>query len=144
MQEEIINTSFTTLPLKDEVFKINVLSPKMHLSHKDILEEDDDIVKTFLDVTIPSIHGTSPREEVLMDISNPAPQFCPTHRDTLEQEDGIISNALDALSSKDVSLENKEINQVNTIHVSSYEKPKPKIPRNILKVTKYICERGDI
>lgn len=92
---------------------------------------------------------------MLVDIANPSPQVCLTHKGTLDQEDEIISTFLDALPPKDESLENKELNQVNTFHVSSYDKPgflqphnqsmidttKPKRP-NVLKVAKYICERG--
>ena len=177
VKEKIINTPFITLPRKDEVLKIDVdLSPKRCLSYKNNLEKEDDVINTFLDVTLPSIHGISPREEVLMDIDLPSSKFGPTnegtlvqekvmstsfkdlppkdeslkndfypkmhlpYEDNLLQEDEIISNFLNNLPSRDVYLENKEINQVNTIHVSSFDNPKPKEPPNILEVGKYICK----
>lgn len=80
VQENIINTPFTALPLKDEVLKIDVdLSPNFFPSYKNIPEEEDDIINTFLNVTLPSIHGTSPRKEVSMDIYLPSPRFGPTN-----------------------------------------------------------------
>lgn len=66
VQKETIKNSFKILPYKDEVLKHDVdISPKMCLSHESILEEEDDIVNTFLNVTLPSIHGTSLREKML-------------------------------------------------------------------------------
>lgn len=147
VQEEVINNSCKTLPSKDEDLKNDVhLSPKMYLPHEDHLVQVDDIVTTFPSDTIPLFQFIEfpTIDEVLMSYVCPSPKACLTHIDALEQEDEIIRNFLDALPSKYVSLESKELNQVNTIHVSSYEKPKPKKPPNILKVAKYICKRGDM
>lgn len=69
----------------------------MYIYHEDILEKEDDIINTFFNVILPSIHGISPRCEALMDIAHPSPKVCHTYKDTLEQEDEIIRNFLDVL-----------------------------------------------
>lgn len=52
VQENIIKTSFITLPVKDEILKIyDDLSPKKCLSSQSILEQEDDIINT-LDLII--------------------------------------------------------------------------------------------
>lgn len=87
--------------------KIDVdISPKICLSHKNVLGKDDDIINTFLDVTLPSIHRISPKEEVLMDIDLSSPNFDPSNEGTLVKEE-VMSTSFKHLPLKDESFKNE-------------------------------------
>lgn len=106
VQKETINTYFKTLPSKDEFLRKNFdLSPKMFLSHESILEQEDDIINIFLNVTLPFIYGTSPREQVLMDIDLSPPNFGPTNEGILVQEE-VMRTFFKDLPSMSESLRN--------------------------------------
>lgn len=73
--------------LKKDVYPSN----NMYLPNDDVLKEEGDIIQTFLNVSLPSIHGISPLDEALIDIANPSTKFSPTYKNTLEQGDSAIS-----------------------------------------------------
>lgn len=61
MPKIFVTNPFKTLPCsKDEYWKIDLdNSPKMRPSHLAILEEEDDIINNFLNVTLTSLHDAS-------------------------------------------------------------------------------------
>lgn len=97
VQEDIINTYFKAPSRKNKVFMNDFdLPPKMSLSPKDILEWEDDIINTFLDVTLPSIHGISPKDETLMRSYNP-PKIYFIHVERLNNPIHDVSNGEEEL-----------------------------------------------
>lgn len=80
------------------------------------------MIDNSLNYTLPSIsfNDLLSRDEALMSYVCPSHKVYPTHEDTLEEDNDI----LDSLPSINKTLVNKELIQVNIIHVLGNENPK--------------------
>ena len=79
-------------------------SPNIYPSLSDIFEQEEDIINTFINMTLPSFDAPS-RDDSLMDIHNPY------FKASLEIEDN--GNILNTLSYSDKSMDDKYLNQFN-------------------------------
>lgn len=106
VSKRVSTNPFETLPCsKDEDFKSDLdNSPKMCPSYLAILEEENDIINTFLNVTSPSLHDASLSEKVLMDIDLFSLKFGPSNGGMLVQQE-VMNTSFKDLLPKHESLE---------------------------------------
>lgn len=97
--KRVVTNPFKTLPFsEDEDLKSDLdNSSKMGPSHLAILEEEDDIINTILNITSPSLHDASISEKLLMDIDLSSPKLGLTNGGILVQQEVMNTSSKDLL-----------------------------------------------